>query len=519
MSGFFCLLIVLAPLLATLLIGSLHLLGLISGEAGEKYSAKLALAGISLAFLSSLTLALQATEPVYRYFCWLEIGRVQIEFGLFSGGFNLALANLFAGLILLVMRFSVNYMHREAGFHRWFFTLSLFATGMMLIVLSSNAVFSFVGWELAGVCSYWLIAYAYDRPQAANNATRVFLTNRIGDGGFLFAMALALSWLGSADWLEINARIMDLSPADRHGLAACFVLAAMAKSAQIPFTPWLARALEGPTPSSALFYGGVMIHSGVFLLIQLQPVLESARWLMVLLLVVGGLTSAYSWFVGLTQTDVKSGHGFAISGQLGLMFVECGLGFWQLASWHLAAHAVVRCYLLLTAPSILHVTAARPVQPVWPGLRHARWAFMASLQRGWLEPLLDALLVKPVQQFSKDMLYVDKHIIKPVFATPVPVITGMANLAQSREDKIGANLQSVQDSFAQGSGLAGKLTQWLAALMNGFEEHFILFGIGRNSIRFGRRLGHVANRFERLLLKPRFISLFVLICLLVALGS
>lgn len=515
-------LIPLLPLLAALLIGGLNFFRIVAGEAGEKTSARLAVTAIGLSALTALALLAadlsgQLADSA-TYGTWLSSGKLNVTFKLTTGGFNLVLASVFSLLLLIAMRFSVNYMHREAGFHRFFFILSLFAAAMLLLVLSGNAVFTFVAWEIAGVCSYWLIAYAYDRPVAAHNATRVFVTNRIGDCGFILAICLSLAWLESADWQFINLSANDLDPGDATLLALSFALAAFAKSAQIPFTPWLARAMEGPTPSSAIFYGGTMIHAGVFLVIQLQPLFMQAPLAMLLLAAVGGLTAIYSYWVGLSQTDIKSSQIFATSAQLGLMFVECGLGFWDLAAWHLGAHAVVRCYLLLTSPSILHNTHGQPITPVAPILADCRWAFVASLQRGWLEPAMDWLLVKPVLRLAKDVRYIDEYIVDPALGAPAPAIKAVSSLAQWEEQKMGANLDSAEDSFAQGSGLAGKLAQWTAALLNWFEYHFILRGIGRDSIRIGRRLGQAANRFEQLLLQPRYLALFVLITLMVALG-
>jgi hypothetical protein len=155
---------------------------------------------------------------------------------------------------------------------------------------------------------------------------------------------------------------------------------------------------------------------------------------------------------------------------------------------------------------------------VSPILANCRWAFIASLQRGWLEPAMDWLLVKPVRQLARDMRAIDDRIVDPLLGVPAPAIRAISSLAQLEEQRMGANLASDEDSFAHGSGLAGKLAQWTAALLNWFEFHFILRGIGRDSIRIGRRLGHAANRFEQLLLSPRYLALFVLITLMVALG-
>jgi len=172
-----------------------------------------------------------------------------------------------------------------------------------------------------------LIAYAYNRPTAAINATRVFVTNRIGDAGFILGTELSYAWVGSINWNDLNAASAQLTTGQATGISLCFAMSAFAKSAQLPFTPWLARAMEGPTPSSAVFYGAVMIHAGVYLVCLLEPVFEQAPFAMAVLSVVGCTTAIYSFIVGLTQTDVKSSLVFATSGQLGLMFLECGLGF------------------------------------------------------------------------------------------------------------------------------------------------------------------------------------------------
>lgn len=514
-------LIALLPLLAALMIGGLHFSGHIDGESGEKTTARIAVGAISISAAFAIAAWLNdcfgyPVDPVWLG-SWLQSGAITIDFSFSTARLNLGMAAVFGLLLMIVTRFAVNYLHREPGFHRFFFVLSLFSAAMLVLVLSANALLTFAGWELAGLCSYLLIGYAYDRPVAADNALRVFVTNRIGDSGFLLALALSAYWVESLDWIDIVRA--DLFSTDVTWLSLCFVLAACVKSAQVPFTPWLARAMEGPTPSSAIFYGGVMVHAGVFLLIQLQDLLQQAPLVMLLLIGIGGLTTLYSAWVGLSQTDIKSSQVFATTAQIGLMFVECGLGWWQLATLHLCAHAVVRCYLLLVSPSIMHNALHNPIKPVSPVLVNCRWAFMASLQRGWLEAAGDWLLVRPLQLLARDLHYFDNQVVDPLLGSPLPVIRAASSLAQREEGKVGANLDSDVDSFAQGSGLAGKLAGWTASLLDWFEYHFILRGIGRDSIRFGRRLGHLANRFEKLLSRPRYVALFVLITLLVALGQ
>lgn len=509
-------LIPLMPLLAAMVIGLGHLFGLIKNEAGETITADIASWTVTMSCLLTLALIGFDMQGVntgsYQARHWLNSDTLDVQINFITSGFNLRLAALFSVLLALVIRFSINYMHREAGFHRFFFILSLFTFAMLLLVLSGNAVVTFIGWELAGICSYFLIAYTYDRQVAVVNATRVFVTNRIGDAAFILGLGLCYLWLDSVNWTVINAAT-ELTPGKANALALCFAVAAFAKSAQLPFTPWLGRAMEGPTPSSAVFYGAVMVHAGVYLIILLQPVFEQAPLAMAVVASVGLITAVYSVIVGLSQTDIKSSLIFASTGQVGLMFLECGLGFWQLAAWHLCAHAVVRGYQFLTAPSLMHqlrgVTAT-------PQRKLPAWIYVVSLQRFWLDPMTDWALVKPVRGLAHDLSYFDDHIVDCVMGSPAPAIRAIASLAQLEEQLLGARLDNDSDTFAQGSGLAGKLTQWTAAMLHWFEDRFVLRGIGKDAINYGRRLGHVANRFEQSVLRPRYLVLFVCITLLVA---
>ena len=307
-------LIPLLPFSAAALIGIGHLSGILEGEASENTTAMIASWAISMSCLLALVLLgadlLGKNTGSFSVGQWLASDTLNIPVNFITTGFNAVLAALFSLLLVISIRFSINYMHREAGFHRFFFILSLFASAMLLLVLSGNAAGTFFGWEIAGLCSYLLIAYAYHRPLAALNATRVFVTNRIGDAGFILGMGLSYAWADSIDWNDLNAASAQLTTSEATGISLCFAIAAFAKSAQLPFTPWLARAMEGPTPSSAVFYGAVMIHAGVYLVCLLAPVFEQAPFAMGVLAVAGGATAVYSFIVGLTQTDVKEFAGF-----------------------------------------------------------------------------------------------------------------------------------------------------------------------------------------------------------------
>ncbi len=516
----FIVLIPLFPLLAAICIGGFHLFSVIEGEKSERFTARVANCAVGLSCLIALLLLWQdcwfGNNAVLTLGSWLSVDDLVIKLGFFTHGFSLKLAVIFALLLCVVTRFSVNYLHREAGFHRFFFVLSLFAFAMFMLVLSANALGTFMGWEIAGLCSYLLIGYLYNSQNATHNATRVLITNRIGDAGFIAGVVLCYLWLGIINWLDIPVFIHQLSAQKLNLIALCFVMAAMVKSAQFPFTPWLARAMEGPTPSSAIFYGAIMIHSGVYLLFLIRPLLELTPLIAGFVAVIGLLTAIYAYFVGLAQTDIKTSLIFATSGQLGLLFLECGLGFWELATWHLFAHIIVRAYQLLTAPSLLHNIQSTSIQNAPALFATNRRFYTYATQRFWLEPITDWLIVKPVMNLASDLNYVDKQIMDPLMGSPAPTIHAISSLAQAQERNIGAHLDSTEDTFAQGSGLAGKLTQWTASILQWFEYHFILHGASDNMFHYGRRLGHIANQTELTLLKPRYLVTFIFITLLVA---
>lgn len=513
-------LIPLLPFIAAALIGFGFLFNRIRKKEDEYISANIAKGAITLSCLLAIILfvvdLIGINSDSITIGKWLSSGSFVIELNFITTGFNVIAAALFSIILVVIARFSTNYIHAEPGFHRFFFVLCLFSSAMLLLILSGNAVSTFIGWEIAGLCSYLLISFAYDRPNAVINATRVFVTNRIGDAGFILGIALSFYYAGTTNWVNLNEIAGSLATPTVTVISLCFVVAALAKSAQLPFTPWLARAMEGPTPSSAVFYGAVMIHAGIFLVILLQPLIEHAPFTMGVLVVIGLFTAIYSFIVGLTQTDAKSSLCFAISGQLGLMFLECGLGFWELASWHLCAHAIIRSYQVLTAPSLLRYVYGNPMKPVASRIANKRWLYIASLQRFWLDPIADRILVRPISGLGHDLDRFDKNIIDRAMGAPVSTnytISSLTQLEKNIDKKIRGGIQI---EFVRGSGIVGKLFEWIANIMSWFEERLVLRGIGMDTIDIGRKLGQIANTFEQLILKPRYLVLFVFIVLMIA---
>lgn len=470
------------------------------GDDSEPPTARLAEGAAWLALLGLLGLdALALVEGAPGHFVvgnWFASGKFAITVSFVLDGLSLGYATLVTLIGAVTLRFSRNYLHRETGFQRFFIFMCVFLAGMLLIVLAGNAVLTFVGWELAGVSSYLLIGYAYDRPVATGNALWAFITNRIGDAGFILGISLAAWWLGTVEWQGLADWASGGSAAAFDKVLARlillgFLVAALAKSGQLPFASWIARALEGPTPSSAIFYGAVMVHAGVYLVIRLAPVLQQVPDAMIYLAVLGGATALYGWLSGLTQTDVKTSLLFATTTQVGLMFLACGLGWFELAAWHMGLHTVWRAYQFLLAPSYMHLVneKAKPA-PAW--LAGRQWLYTAALQRFWIEHLAASTLLRPVQSVGRDMRDFDDNVLSHLVGMPERRRAGEENAAG-------------EDTVIRGHGLAGAFLVWTAERLHRFESHLVMQKGGGPLTRAMRGIGEYLLVFEALLERPRYL--------------
>ncbi|MDH5572639.1 MAG: proton-conducting transporter membrane subunit [Gammaproteobacteria bacterium] len=510
------------PLLSVLLIAVPYIGGWNRGERGERYTARVAVWSASMALLCLLVLDVQAlfggSAPGYiRFARWFSSGSLDIELGFMLDTLGLVMATLVAFLSTMTLRFSVNYLHREAGFQRFFMILSLYMAAMLIIMMAGSALLAFVGWELAGVSSYLLIAYAYTRHTSTTNATRVFITNRIGDVGFVTAIVLVFLWSDGLNWQEIIENAPQLDSIYTGLIAASFMLAAMVKSAQVPFAPWIGRALEGPTPSSTIYYGALTIHAGVYLLLRLQPLYEAVPGIMLALIVIGVLTMLYGFFGQLVQTDAKSILIFSTTTQVGLMFFFCGMGWFTLALWYLCAHAIWRVYQFLNAPAMMHLMG-RPARPVPALFKRWRWLFIASLQRFWLEGLGDWIFVKPTVSLARDIRYFDRQVVNRMVGLQGTAgsVSSLAQWEEYQLDKTGRVVGDTGD-VGRGRGMLGRTMEWFASLLYWFEEHLVLSG-GDNRIKnMFQRTGNVLIRIDELLSQPRYLLLWIMLTLVVIL--
>jgi len=320
--------------------------------------ARVAVATVFASFAASVFVAVaMVAQPgtrevtIYRF---IQSGDITVDFGFLLDPLSVIMMLVVTGISALVTRFSVNYMHNEHGFTRYFTVVSLFVFAMLVLVMADNYLVMFLGWEGVGVCSYLLISFYRDRPASAQAGTKAFVMNRVGDADLLVAMFLLVSYTGGLDYGEVFAQAPSLPRGAAEAIGFTLLLGASGKSAQLPLGTWLARAMEGPTPSSALMHAATMVTAGVYLVVRSAPIFDQAPSALIAVGIVGVVTALYGQLVGYVQTDIKGMLAASTTAQLGLMFLFCGLGLYAVAIFHLVAHACYKSYLFLTAPSILH---------------------------------------------------------------------------------------------------------------------------------------------------------------------
>ncbi len=260
-------------------------------------------------------------------------------------------------LTFLVITYSRLYMHRENGYKRFFSTVLLFYAGYCLVVLSGNFEVLFAGWEILGISSFLLISFYRERYLPVKNAFKVFSIYRLSDVGLVLAAWMChIIWhhnIQFNEWKTLMAGNHSLSTGGITFLGFLLLLSAMAKSAQFPFSSWLPRAMEGPTPSSAIFYGSLSIHMGVFILLRTQAIWEQSTYVQFAMIVVGLTTAFICSGIAKAQSTIKTQIAYSSLTQIGLIFVELALGFENLALVHFTGNAFLRTYQLLVSPSIV----------------------------------------------------------------------------------------------------------------------------------------------------------------------
>lgn len=365
---------------------------------------------------------------------WFTVGEYGFPVELLADAISFPLVAVTVVLVGLAGSFSVRYLHRDPGFNRFFLLLNLFAFGALLIFSSSSVDLLIAGWEIVGITSVLLIAFFQYRPAPVQNGLRVFATYRIADMAILLAVFLAHHWAGTGMWKNLfhglDASGAPLSKHQINTLAVLLVLAASGKSAQGPFSGWLPRAMEGPTPSSAVFYGALSVHAGAYLLLRAEPLLLVSPLATRILLMIGGGTALLSTLVHRTCADAKTSIAYAAQTQLGIIFCEIALGFPNLALLHICSHAIFRAMQFLRAPSMLreyhrvHAAAGGRLRPTGEHLEVLLpkpvqiFLYRVALGRGFYDAIVDRWVIAPAVGFAKALAVFEPPWIRPAASTP-----------------------------------------------------------------------------------------------------
>ena len=404
-----------APVTALVGIGLPSLLG---RPLSERATTRIVAAAFTTGFLAALvTLVVIAnrgfTAQVVHLGRLFAVGHHAATVELVADGLSVPYVCFSTGLCALVNAFAGKYLHREPGFTRFFILLALFGTGMNLMVLSGSIDVLFAGWEFLGISSALLIGFFHERRNAVDAALRAFVTYRICDVGLFGASVVIHRATGTGDFATLfsgdwpHATCLVTGPT-AVAITLLIAFAALGKSAQVPFSGWLPRAMEGPTPSSAIFYGALSIHAGAYVLLRCESLLDAAPLTAWLLVAIGVGTALHASIVGSVQTDLKSMLAYASMTQAGIILAEIGLGFRWLPLIHVVSHAIFRSLQILRSPSAMHdrhelaaALGGHPGQSSWSLVRLlprglSRHLYHLALERGFEEAIVSRLVVRPL---------------------------------------------------------------------------------------------------------------------------
>jgi len=361
----------------------------INGFFGKKFSrqtiASVALLFSGAAFAVVLSVVFRfsslSTPHIELLATWIRAGSFQADFAFYLDQLSLIMLLVVTGVGFLIHIYSIGYMWEEGGFYRFFAYLNLFMFFMLTLVLASNYLLMFVGWEGVGLASYLLIGFWFTKDSAASAGKKAFIFNRIGDFGFLIALFLLIKHFGTLNYQQVFRSISPLG-AETGGaglltaIGLLLMVGAAGKSAQIPLYVWLPDAMEGPTPVSALIHAATMVTAGVYMVARSHVIFERAPAALMMVAIIGTLTALFAATIGVTQTDIKKVLAYSTVSQLGYMFIACGVGAFSAAIFHLMTHAFFKGLLFLAAGSVIHAVGGQQDMRHMGGLRtKIPWTF------------------------------------------------------------------------------------------------------------------------------------------------
>jgi NADH-quinone oxidoreductase subunit L len=372
---------------------------------GEPKAGWLATGLMALAFAWSVVmlLALRDVDPrshTVDVFSWFPSGGLEVKLGFLADPLSVTFILFVTGVGTLIHLYSLGYMHGDENFGRYFAFMNLFCTSMLVLVLGSSFLVTFLGWEGVGLCSYLLVSFWFQRNSAAVAGKKAFVTTRVGDFGFMIALFLIFAELGSLDYSAMSAGAKTVAGGTATAIALLLFLGAVGKSAQFPLHVWLPDAMEGPTPVSALIHAATMVTAGVFLVARAHPFFEASggaasttvAW-------IGAGTAIFAASIALIQVDVKRVLAYSTISQLGYMFLALGVGAYGAAIFLVVTHAFYKATLFLGAGSVIHGSADNQDIRTMGALRR----YMPLTALGFIVAWLAIAGVPPLSGFwSKD---------------------------------------------------------------------------------------------------------------------
>ncbi|MCI0531871.1 MAG: NADH-quinone oxidoreductase subunit L [candidate division Zixibacteria bacterium] len=341
--------------------------GLLGKKVGRAFVSWVGPGVVGLSFLITAKLffdllALPETSRVIEttLLPWIVSGDFHTSLGFLVDPLSIVMMLVVTGVGFLIHVYSVGYMHHDNGYYRYFAYLNLFTFSMLVLVMADNFLFMFLGWEGVGLCSYLLIGFWFEKQSASEAGKKAFVVNRIGDFGFLLAMAMIFWTAGSLNFAEVFENAPELYLAGGGTITAITLLlflGATGKSAQIPLYVWLPDAMEGPTPVSALIHAATMVTAGVYMVVRCNLLFTLAPASLQIVAIVGAVTAIFAASIGLVQNDIKRVLAYSTVSQIGYMFLACGVGAFAAGIFHLTTHAYFKALLFLGAGSVIHALA------------------------------------------------------------------------------------------------------------------------------------------------------------------
>jgi NADH-quinone oxidoreductase subunit L len=345
--------------------------------------------------------ALTSDQPVFDHlWTWIQVGKFRADFGLAMDRLSGVYALFVTFVAFLIHVFAVGYMRGDQGFYRFFAYLNLFMFAMLTLVLADNFLLMFVGWEGVGLCSYLLIGYYFDRQEAGDAAKKAFITNRVGDWGFVLGIMLTFFLTGSISFFAkdgVPSALQTIAglTADPFTWQAIFAggittiaiflfIGATGKSAQIPLFVWLPDAMAGPTPVSALIHAATMVTAGVYMIVRCNAIFTHAPTAMFIVAIIGAATALFAATIGLAQNDIKKVLAYSTISQLGYMFLACGVGAFVAAIFHVVTHAFFKALLFLGSGSVINGMHHEQDMRRMGGLKKYMPITFATMLMGWL---------------------------------------------------------------------------------------------------------------------------------------